>query len=108
MRSIVIDLLKPGKIADLVECDSLVQIFSEQSLGSSGITGRQQVKAEILGANRVGLFLFAILALIVAADCHGKAEPDDDAQQCEGGSLNYAEILAAFLIKPPERFVEIS
>ncbi len=60
---------------------------------------RKQICPNILGPNRVGLRLFVDLALVVSADRHREAEPDDQAQQGERSPLHHPEVRPALFFK---------
>ena len=70
----------------------------EQRAHFRRIRRRQQVGAHVFGADRVGFRFFEVLALIVTADRHRKAEADDEAEQRQGRGQDHAEILARAFI----------
>ena len=49
------------------------------------IPAGQQVGPYILGADRVGLCYLELLALVLPADGHSEAEPNDEPQQGQRG-----------------------
>jgi hypothetical protein len=96
LSSIGIDLPKLLLIAGPVEQDTPIEIFAERRTHSRRVGLRQQVGSEVFCADRVGLCLLIILALIVAAYGHRKAESDDEAEQCQRQFLKIT--LSAFML----------
>ena len=90
-------------VEDRVVLDSQVEIGLEQRPKLGRVGCRQQVGPDILRADRVGLGLLQVLALVVASRRHREAESDDQAEQRQGGSLQDAEVLAHVVVEriPP-------
>ena len=65
-----LDPRKAGAVALRIEQDPLFEVITEQSSQLGRIFSRQQVGAHVLGADRISLRLFVILALIVTRDSH--------------------------------------
>src|SRR6185437_7218791 len=84
-------------VSNLIKLDSLIQIIQQKTAKFRGLRLRQNVGANILGSDGVGFFLFVVFALIVAADRHGKAEPDQKTQQSQNGAYDEVEVLLALL-----------
>src|ERR1700739_136966 len=77
----------------IIKQNPLGKIVGQQTSYLRCISGRQQSYPQILCANRVGLFFFIVLALIVSAHRHRKTEPDDESQQRQGSRQGNVEIL---------------
>jgi hypothetical protein len=88
------DLAQVHGVVRAVELDALVQVARQQAAHLVRIGGRQQARAQVFGADGVGLFLLVGLARVVAADGHREAEADDQAEQRERGGLDDGEVFA--------------
>ena len=100
-RRVGVDLPELLRIAGGVKQDSLVEIAPEQRTHSRRVPGGQQIGPHVFRADRVGLRRLELPALVVTADGHRKAEPDDEAEQRERRTLHDAEVLA-------HEFIEVS
>jgi hypothetical protein len=76
----------------------LFEVITEQSSQLGRIFSRQQVGAHVLGADRISLRLFVVLALVVTADGHLEAESDDQRQKRQRCCPNNVEILLLVLL----------
>ena len=94
---IAIDRLEVVAVASFVVLDAKGKIFFQEIAGAGGVVEREEVDAEIFGADRVGFGFLVVLALVVAADGHRKTEADNEAQQGEGGGEDDVEV-AAFVV----------
>src|SRR5262245_54503534 len=87
-----VDLGDLTGIASNIERDALIEVAPQQVAQLRGLRGRQNIGAQIFGANRVGLSFLEILALVVAAHRHREAEANDETKEGESGSSNEVEI----------------
>ena len=87
-----IDLPKLLLIARFIEQNALIEIILQQCAHFRRIGGRQQVCPDVFRADRVGLGFLVVLALIVPADSHRKAESDDEAEQRQSGGHDNIQI----------------
>jgi len=81
-------------VAGAVVEQPLIQVARKQRLDARRIGPFDQVGAQVFGADRVGLFLFQVLALVVAADRHRQREADQQRQQRQCCTLHEVEVLA--------------
>ena len=99
------DLPKLLVVAGRIEQDALIDVAREQRLHPRRVSGRQQVGAQILRTDRVGLLFLVELALVVPADRHREAEADDEPEQRQRGPQDDAEVVAGALLQlvpPPQ------
>jgi hypothetical protein len=89
-----IDLPKLLRIPGLIEQDTLIEVVREQRTHSRRGGARRLVGPDVFCADRVGLCLLVILALLVPAYCHRKGESDDEAEQCQRCALDDAKVFA--------------
>src|SRR5215472_18225054 len=82
-----------------VEQHALICILPEQVSNAGAGACWQQVSSYVLGADCVGLGFFIILALVVAANGHRKAEADQESQQCQRRSQHNTEIVPLLLLQ---------
>src|SRR5215468_233391 len=87
-----------------VEQHALICILPEQVSNAGAGTCWQQVSSYVLGADCVGLGFFIILALVVAANGHRKAEADQESQQCQHRSQHNTEIVSLNILQRKEIF----
>src|SRR5215469_17191366 len=88
-------------IVSFIEQNTLIEIVPEQSTHSRRIPGRQQIGPVVLRSDCIGLCLLVALPLIVPADRHRKGEPNDKAQQRQGGGGDKAETVTLTLLRVP-------
>jgi hypothetical protein len=79
-------------VALRIKRDALAEVLAQERADPGGVGGRQQVGAEVFGANGIGFLFLKLLALFIAADGHGKREADDQAQKRERGAENEVEV----------------
>ena len=94
LRDLRIDRPQLLRVSRRVEQHALVEIRLRAAAHFRRIRRRQQIGADECGADRVGFGLFEVLALVVTADRHRKAEADDEAEQRQRRGKDYAEIFA--------------
>ena len=99
MRCAGIDLLKVLFIEGRIEQDPLIKVVSQQPTQFRAIGSGQQVGPDVGGADRIGLGLLEVLALIVPADGHGKAESDDESEQRQRCRQDNVEIPVDVLVQ---------
>jgi len=73
-------------------------IFLQQLVHSVGVSARQQIRAQVFRANRVGLFRLVVLSLVIPANCHRKAECDDQAEKRERCGYHGAQVLSIIFV----------
>ena len=89
-----VDLLKLLSITGHIEQNALVEVFPQQRADRCRNGVRQQIGPEVFRPDGVGLGLLVVLALVVAAGGHRKAEADNQPEQRQRGGQDKAEIFA--------------
>ena len=74
--------------------NTLIEVGAEQFADAGGIGGREQIGTDVLGADGIGFGLFVVLALVIAANGHGKTEADNQAEKSEGRGEDDVKVVA--------------